>query len=145
MRLGVSAAERIWPVCTSPVLDRTAEKHFIRNKMKRALSIVVYFGRPGDTSTKGRTLMSKSEMSRFVAAVSADAALQALARAKGTDVPAVIELAKSKGYDIGAEDIDEHIRKSRAELTEDQLGSVAGGLRPDPTMPGIPRVVVILF
>jgi hypothetical protein len=35
------------------VLVRTTEKHFIRNKMKRALSIVVCFGRPGDTSRKG--------------------------------------------------------------------------------------------
>jgi hypothetical protein len=62
-------------------------------------------------------------------------------------VPAVIELAKSKGYDIGAADIDEHVRKSRAELTEEQLGSVAGG-RKDPDddtgTPG-PRVIIALF
>jgi predicted ribosomally synthesized peptide with nif11-like leader len=91
--------------------------------------------------------MSKSEMSRFVAAVSADAALRALAKAKGTDVPAVIELAKSKGYDIGAEDVDEHIRKGRAELTEEQLGSVAGGRKDpdeDPGPPG-PRVIIAIF
>jgi predicted ribosomally synthesized peptide with nif11-like leader len=84
--------------------------------------------------------MSKSEMTRFVAAVNADAGLKALAKAKGTDVPGVIELAKSKGYDIGPEDIEEHVRARRAELTEEDLGSVAGG-----AVPRVIGVVVLVF
>ena len=89
---------------------------------------------------KGETRMSKSEMSRFVAAVSADAALQALAKAKGSDIPGIVDLAKSKGYDIGAADIEEHVRARRAELTEEDLGAVAGG-----AVPRVIGVVVFVF
>ena len=83
--------------------------------------------------------MSKSEMSRFVAAVSADAALRALAREKSADASAVIALARSKGYDIGPEDIEEHVKARAAELTEEQLGAVAGGAHPTPI------AVVLIF
>ena len=81
--------------------------------------------------------MSKSEMSRFIAAVSADAALQALARTKATDASGIVALARSKGYDIGPEDIEEHVKSRAADLTEEQLGSVTGG--------AIPRVLVLIY
>jgi predicted ribosomally synthesized peptide with nif11-like leader len=92
--------------------------------------------------------MSKSEMTRFAAAVSADAGLKALAKAKGTDVPGVIELARSKGYDIGEADIEEHVQARRAELSEEQLGSVAGGLASTGGSGGrfpIIRALIVIF
>ena len=91
--------------------------------------------------------MSKSEMTRFVAAINADAGLQALAKGKGTDVPGVIELARSKGYDIGEADIEEHVKARRAELSEEQLGSVAGGMAGSHVPLVVPRVisVVVIF
>lgn len=87
--------------------------------------------------------MSKSEMSRFVAAVSADAGLRALAREKGADAAAVIALAQSKGYDIDSADIDEHVKARAAELTEEQLGSVAGGAASGGGGNKIPPILII--
>ncbi|HVT52818.1 MAG TPA: Nif11-like leader peptide family RiPP precursor [Dongiaceae bacterium] len=86
--------------------------------------------------------MSKSEMTRFVAAVNADAGLKALAKAKGTDVPGVIQLAHSKGYDIGEADVEEYVQSRRAELTEEDLGAVAGGAAPS-RVPAVIHIVVI--
>jgi len=83
--------------------------------------------------------MSQSEMSRFIAAVNADAGLRTLAREKGTDASAVIALARSKGYDIDSADIDAHVKARAAELTEEQLGAVAGGARP------VPIAVVLIY
>jgi len=89
--------------------------------------------------------MSQSEMSRFIAAVSADAGLRTLAREKGTDASAVIALAQSKGYDIGPEDIEEHVKARSAELTEEQLGGIAGGAADTGTGKGIPSLKVIVY
>ena len=66
--------------------------------------------------------MSEEQLKAFLEAVKADAGLQEkLKTAK--DVDAVVEIAKAAGFVISAEEL----KKSQAEISEEELEGVAGG------------------
>jgi len=71
--------------------------------------------------------MSKSEFARFVADLGTDAALQAAVKAKTSDPTAVVAIARSKGYAIDLDDVRDHLKAGRPDLTEKELDSVAAG------------------
>ena len=66
--------------------------------------------------------LSEEQLKAFLEAVQADAGLQEkLKTAK--DVDAVVEIAKAAGFAISAEEL----KKSQAEISEEELEGVAGG------------------
>ena len=87
--------------------------------------------------------MSKAEIERFISDLKADENLQSEGKAKVTGVPALVQFANERGYDITVEDIREHARSQGQELSEEQLGAVAGG-RPGPGPLIVPIVIIIL-
>lgn len=73
--------------------------------------------------------MSQAETKRFFGAMADDAALKA--GAEGADgVPALAAYAKSKGYDVTAEDLT-NLAEENADLSDEQLEKVAGGFSVD--------------
>ena len=66
--------------------------------------------------------MSEEQLNAFLEAVKADAALQEKLKAAG-DADAVVAIAKEAGFMISAEDL----KKAQAEVSEEELESVAGG------------------
>ena len=74
--------------------------------------------------------MSEEQLKAFLQAVQADAGLQEKLKAAG-DVDAVVTIAKAAGFVISAEEL----KKSQAEISEEELEGVAGGrLVPNPTI-----------
>jgi predicted ribosomally synthesized peptide with nif11-like leader len=70
--------------------------------------------------------MSQQEAARFAEAVKGDAGLKAEVKAAGT-VEAAAALAKAKGYDVSAADLQAHGEAKKGELSEEDLAKVAGG------------------
>ena len=66
--------------------------------------------------------MSEEQLKAFLEAVKADAGLQEKLKAAG-DADAVVAIAKAEGFVISAEEL----KKSQAELSEEELEGVAGG------------------
>ena len=66
--------------------------------------------------------MSEEQLKAFLEAVKADTALQEKLKA-ATDPDAVVAIAKAAGFMISAEDL----KKAQAEVSEEELESVAGG------------------
>ncbi|QNI85952.1 nif11-like leader peptide domain protein [Synechococcus sp. PROS-7-1] len=66
--------------------------------------------------------MSEEQLKAFLEAVKADAGLQEKLKAAG-DVDAVVTIAKAAGFVISAEEL----KKSQAEVSEEELEGVAGG------------------
>ena len=66
--------------------------------------------------------MSEEQLKAFLEAVKADAGLQEKLKA-AKNVDAVVEIAKAAGFAISADEI----QKSQAEISEEELESVAGG------------------
>ena len=67
--------------------------------------------------------MSEEQLKAFLEAVKADAGLQEkLKTAKDAD--AVVEIAKAAGFVISVEEL----KKAQAEISEEELDGVAGGL-----------------
>ena len=71
--------------------------------------------------------MSSAEVERFVSHLKADAKLQADVQANAASVPALLQFAKERGYDITIDDIREHARSQNQELTDEQLDTALGG------------------
>ncbi len=71
--------------------------------------------------------MSTEELKKFSEAVKNDAALQEELKKIGTDEAAIVDLAKSKGFDIDAAELKAQAENSKGELSEEQLDNVAGG------------------
>ena len=69
--------------------------------------------------------MSEEQLKAFLEAVKADTGLQEKLKA-GKDVDAVVEIAKAAGFVISADEI----KKSQAEISEEELEGVAGGTLP---------------
>ena len=67
--------------------------------------------------------MSEEQLKAFLEAVKADAGVQEKLKA-AKDVDAVVEIAKAAGFAISAEEL----KKSQAEISEEELEGVAGGL-----------------
>lgn len=72
--------------------------------------------------------MSEEKLKAFLEAVKADAGLQEKLKA-ATDADAVVAVAKAAGFLISADDL----KKAQAEISEEELEGVAGGIiiRPD--------------
>jgi len=66
--------------------------------------------------------MSDDQLKAFLAAVEADAGLQDQLKAAG-DADAVVAIAKAAGFVISAEEL----KRAKAEISEEELESVAGG------------------
>ena len=66
--------------------------------------------------------MSEEQLKAFLEAVKADAGLQEKLKA-AKDADAVVEIAKAAGFVISAEEL----KKSQAEISEEELEGVAGG------------------
>ena len=80
--------------------------------------------------------MSEEQLKAFLEAVKADAALQEKLKA-AKDVDAVVEIAKAAGFVISAEEL----KKSQAEISEEELEGVAGGTIILATIPFLEGVV----
>ena len=70
--------------------------------------------------------MSEEQFKAFLEAVKADAGLQEKLKAAG-DADAVVAIAKAEGFVISADEL----KKSQAEISEEELESVAAGLTTD--------------
>ena len=66
--------------------------------------------------------MSEEQLKAFLEAVKADAGLQEQLKAAG-DADAVLAIAKAAGFVITAEEL----QRTQAEVSEDELESIAGG------------------
>ena len=66
--------------------------------------------------------MSEEQLKAFLEAVKADAGLQEKLKA-AADADAVVAIAKAAGFIISAEEL----KKSQAEISEEELEGVAGG------------------
>lgn len=80
--------------------------------------------------------MSQKEMERFADAVRADKGLQEGIKKADTSNEAVLEFAKSRGYDISADEMLNYTQARKDTLTIEDLDKVAGGK--GSTSPGIP-------
>ncbi|MBT5373899.1 MAG: Nif11-like leader peptide family natural product precursor [Rhodospirillaceae bacterium] len=72
--------------------------------------------------------MSAADIERFVSDLQENASLLDEAKAVSGGVAAMADFAKSKGYDVTADEAKAYIsEKANQELTDDQIDSVAGG------------------
>ena len=55
-------------------------------------------------------MMSRVELKRFVADVKADPRLQAELKERGSGVASVVEIARSRGYEITTDDVRDYVR-----------------------------------
>ena len=67
--------------------------------------------------------MSEEQLKAFIEKVNADAGLQEQLKA-ATDADAVVAIAKAAGFVISAEEL----KRAQAEVSEEELEGVAGGL-----------------
>lgn len=74
------------------------------------------------------TSMSKAEVERFVADLKSDAGLQGALKEKGADSAALVAIAKAHGYDFTIEDVRDHVRAHKHDLTDQELEAVIGGV-----------------
>jgi len=72
--------------------------------------------------------MSVEEAKRFAEAVKGDAGLQAEVKGAGGTADGVASLAKSKGYDVTADDLKAHGDAAKGALSDADLDKVAGGM-----------------
>jgi predicted ribosomally synthesized peptide with nif11-like leader len=77
----------------------------------------------GLTTPRPLNAMSEEQLKAFLEAVKADAGLQEQLKA-AKDVVDVVEIAKAAGFVISADEL----KKSQAEISEEELEGVAGGL-----------------
>ena len=73
--------------------------------------------------------MSEEQLKAFLEAVKADAGLQEQLKAAG-DADAVLAIAKAAGFVITSEEL----QRAQAEISEDELESVAGGKGTRPSL-----------
>ncbi len=71
--------------------------------------------------------MSQSEVQRFATAVRTDKALQEEIKNAAVSNEAIVEFARSKGYDISLEEMIDHIEAKKATLSKEDLEKVVGG------------------
>jgi len=72
--------------------------------------------------------MSTVDIERFVSDLQANASLLDEAKGVSGGVAAMADFAKSKGYDVTADEAKAYISdKANAELSDDQMDAVAGG------------------
>ena len=76
------------------------------------------------STPRPRKAMSEEQLKGFLEAVAADATLQEKLKA-AADAEAVVAIAKTAGFAIFVEEL----KRAQAELSEQELEGVAGGIR----------------
>lgn len=71
--------------------------------------------------------MSQSEVERFAGAVRADKALQDELKKAAVSNEAIVDFAKSKGYDVTLNEVVSFVEERKATLSAEDLDKVAGG------------------
>ena len=71
--------------------------------------------------------MSQSEVERFAGAVRADKALQDELKKAAVSNEAIVDFAKSKGYDVTLNEVVAFVEERKATLSAEDLDKVAGG------------------
>lgn len=71
--------------------------------------------------------MSQEDLKKFSEAAKNDPALLEELKKIGPDEQAIVELAKSKGYNFTVEELKSQAASGKGELSEEQLDKVAGG------------------
>lgn len=71
--------------------------------------------------------MSKADIERFVNDVKSNSALRDELKTAGIDEGGIVDFAKSKGYEITAEEVKSHLEAKKAALSDEELDKVAGG------------------
>ncbi len=71
--------------------------------------------------------MSQSEVERFASAVRTDKALQDELKKAAVSNEAIVDFAKSKGYDISLQEVIAFVEARKATLSQEDLDKVAGG------------------
>jgi predicted ribosomally synthesized peptide with nif11-like leader len=89
--------------------------------------------------------MSQAEIERFSNDVKTDAGLREEVTTKGTQIPALLKVAKAHGYEITENDFREYIRSKSAELTEEEIESVVGGMISRPTVMGRAALLIVIY
>ena len=73
--------------------------------------------------------MSKAEVERFIGDLKGSEDLKkGLTESAGADLKSVHEFAKGKGYDFTEQELHEHVETEKANLSEEDLDKVAGGV-----------------
>ena len=75
--------------------------------------------------------MSEEQLKGFLEAVAADEGLQEQLKA-AADTDAVVEIAKATGFVVSAEELEALVLQVQAEISEEELQGVAGGLLSHP-------------
>ena len=71
--------------------------------------------------------MSQSEVERFAGAVRADKALQDELKKAAVSNEAIVDFAKSKGYNVTLNEVVAFVEERKATLSAEDLDKVAGG------------------
>ncbi len=71
--------------------------------------------------------MSQSEVERFASAVRADKGLQDELKKAAVSNQAIVDFAKSRGYDVDLNEIVSFVEARKATISEEDLDKVAGG------------------
>ncbi len=71
--------------------------------------------------------MSQSEVERFANAVRTDKELQDELKKAAVSNEAIVDFAKSKGYDISLQEVIAFVEARKATLSQEDLDKVAGG------------------
>src|SRR5262245_33615728 len=71
--------------------------------------------------------MSRAELERFVADVKADPRLQTDLKERGSGVASLVEIARSRGYEITTQDVRDYVRSQDRDITEEELDRVTAG------------------
>ena len=71
--------------------------------------------------------MSQSEVERFAGAVRADKTLQDELKKAAVSNEAIVDFAKSKGYDVTLNEVVAFVEERKATLSAEDLDKVAGG------------------
>ncbi len=71
--------------------------------------------------------MSKAEIERFVSDMKTNDKLRGDLKAAQIDEAGIVGFAKSKGYDITAEEVKSHLGAKMPHLSDEELDQVAGG------------------
>jgi predicted ribosomally synthesized peptide with nif11-like leader len=73
-------------------------------------------------------MMSRVELEGFVADVKVDPRLQEEPKERGSGIASVVEIARSRGYEITTDDVRDYVRAQHRDLTEQELDAVTGGV-----------------
>jgi predicted ribosomally synthesized peptide with nif11-like leader len=71
--------------------------------------------------------VSKAEIERFVSDMKTNNKLREELKAAEIDEAGIVGFAKSKGYDISAEEVKSHLGVKMPHLSDEELDKVAGG------------------